>query len=84
MCRDVTIKNNTFDYCGQTPILIKPENRRYEGAVHKSIKITGNCFKKYKGCFLNARNSDDIYINDNLYYCKRKIKLKKCNNVVFK
>lgn len=84
MCRDVTIKNNTFDYCGQTPILIKPENKKYDGAVHKNIKITGNCFKKYKGCFLKARNSDDIYINDNLYYCKRKIKLKKCNNVVFK
>lgn len=28
MCRDVTVKNNIFDYCGQTPILIKPENRK--------------------------------------------------------
>ena len=39
MCCDVTIENNTFDYCGETPILIKPENSRHAGAVHKNIKI---------------------------------------------
>ncbi len=60
MCLDMTIKNNVFDYCGENGILIKPENKRHEGAVHKNITIEGNTFKKCeKPCF-------DIYSSDNI------------------
>lgn len=81
MCRDVTIKNNTFDYCGGTPILIKPENSKYAGAVHKNIRITGNTFKKYSGACVSMKDSDDILIKDNTYKSSKKIRVKNCKNV---
>ncbi|MGN0467268.1 MAG: right-handed parallel beta-helix repeat-containing protein, partial [Acutalibacteraceae bacterium] len=81
MCREVTIKNNTFDYCGGTPILIKPENSKYEGAVHKNIKIIGNTFKKYSGACISIKDSDDILIKNNKYKTGKKIRVKNCNNV---
>lgn len=80
MCRDVTIENNTFDYCGQTPILIKPENRIYSGAVHKNIKLIGNTFKKYKGYCISAKDTDGVLIKNNNFSGK-KIKAKNCNNI---
>ena len=78
MCKDVTIENNTFDYCGQTPILIKPENRMYAGAVHKNIKLIGNTFKKYKGYSINAKDTDGIVLKDNIFSGKS-IKTKNCD-----
>ena len=62
MCKNVTIENNTFDYCGGTPILIKPENRIYAGAVHKNIKLIGNIFKKYNGYCITAKDTDGILL----------------------
>ncbi|MGN0467405.1 MAG: right-handed parallel beta-helix repeat-containing protein, partial [Acutalibacteraceae bacterium] len=81
MCRDVTIKNNTFDYCGGTPILIKPENRKYAGAVHENIRIIGNTFKKYNGACISIKDSNDILIENNTYKSSKKIKTKNCKNV---
>ncbi len=80
MCHDVTIENNVFDYCGETPILIKPENSRYEGAVHKNIKIIGNEFKSYKGCCISAKATDDILVENN-EFSGEKIKTQNCNNI---
>ena len=79
MCRDVTIENNTFDYCGQTPILIKPENKVYAGAVHRNIKIIGNTFKRYKGHCINAKDTDDIVLTGNKFSGKG-ITTKNCKN----
>lgn len=81
MCKDVTIENNIFDYCGGTPILIKPENRIYAGAVHKNIKLIGNTFKKYKGYCISARNTDGIFLKSNKFSGTKKIKTKNCSNV---
>lgn len=78
MCKDVTIQGNTFDYCGQTPILIKPENRVYAGAVHKNIKLIGNTFKKYKGYSISAKDTDGILLKDNNFSGKS-IKAKNCD-----
>ncbi|MGN0542946.1 MAG: right-handed parallel beta-helix repeat-containing protein [Acutalibacteraceae bacterium] len=81
MCRDVTIKNNTFDYCGGTPILIKPENGKYAGAVHKNISIIGNVFKKYNGYCISAKDTDGIYVKSNHFFGGKKIKTDNCGNV---
>ena len=82
MCRDVTIKNNRFDYCGQTPILIKPENSKYAGAVHKNIKIADNTFKNYNGFCINAGSTDDILIENNSMKDDKKIKYNNCRNII--
>lgn len=81
MCRDVTVKGNIFDYCGETPVLIKPENRKYGGAVHRNIKIIGNTFKKYGGACISMKDSDDIVIKGNKFKCGKRIKIKNCRNV---
>ncbi len=78
MCTDVTIQNNTFDYCGQTPILIKPENKVYAGAVHKNVKLIGNTFKKYKGYCISAKDTDGIVLKGNKF-SGQSIKGKNCN-----
>ena len=82
MCRDVTIKNNVFDYCGETPILIKPENSNYGGAVHKNIKIIGNTFKKYDGACISAKAADGLTIKGNHFANSVKPKLVNCENVL--
>ncbi len=81
MCRNVTVKGNTFDYCGGTPVLIKPENSSYAGAVHKNIKIIGNTFRKYRGACIRIKDSDDILIRDNQFKSSKRIKTHNCKNV---
>lgn len=81
MCRDVTIRNNVIDYCGQTPVLIKPENAAHSGAVHKNIKIFDNIFKDYKGYCIFAKSTDNITIKDNQFYSGKIIKHKNCKNI---
>lgn len=80
MCRDVTVQNNVFDYCGGTPILIKPENSRYAGAVHRNIAIIGNTFKKYDGVAVSAKATDGITVRDN-HFSGEVIKTRDCENV---
>lgn len=79
-CRDVTIENNNFDYCGADVVLIKPENAKYKGAVHKNIRIKSNCFKKYSGHAVSAKNADSILIKEN-QYANGFMKMKNCNHV---
>lgn len=81
MCRDVTIKNNVFDFCGGTPILIKPENVEYNGAVHKNINIIGNTFKKYKGACISAKATDNIAIKDNTFANRKRNIFRNCKSV---
>ncbi|MGN0547226.1 MAG: right-handed parallel beta-helix repeat-containing protein [Acutalibacteraceae bacterium] len=81
MCKDVTIRNNTFDYCGGTPILIKPENGKYAGAVHKNIRIIGNTFKNYGGVCISAEATDGLIIKNNRFANKNKVKITNCGNV---
>lgn len=81
MCTDVTIENNMFDYCGQTPILIKPENSVHGGAVHRNITIKKNTFKKYKGVCIDAKSSDHIVIKDNSFARRKYLNTRNCTNV---
>ncbi len=84
MCRDVTIKNNQFDYCGAVPVLIKPENKKHNGAVHKNIKIINNRFNSYKGYAVSAKSSDNILISDNKFLSDKILKSVNCGNVTLK
>lgn len=84
-CTDVTIKGNTFDYCGGTPILILPENRVHEGAVHKNIVIENNHFNDYDKECIFAKSTDNIRIKGNTYKPNtQKLVLKNCTNVDMK
>lgn len=40
--RDVTIRRNLFMECGSPVIAVMPENDRYEGAVHRNVRIEAN------------------------------------------
>lgn len=81
MCCDVTVENNVFDFCGATPILIKPENSSHKGAVHKNVKILDNTFNKYCGNWLYAKSADNIQIRGNKLSGSKKIKTLNCTNV---
>lgn len=82
MCRDVTIRNNTFDYCGGTPILIWPENSRHAGAVHQNIKIADNVFPHFKGACIRAKSTDGLLVNGNRFDGKCLLQTKDCTDVV--
>lgn len=81
MCTNVQIKNNTFDYCGETPVLIKPENKLHKGAVHKNIEITGNIFKQYPGEPISIKSSENILIKDNDFKMSKALKATNCENI---
>lgn len=81
MCTDVTIKDNTFVYCGETPIRILPENRVHEGAVHKNIKIIGNKFKEYDGYCITAKSTSGLHIESNEFANQDYLKTENCENV---
>lgn len=82
MCKDVTIKNNVFDYCGQTPILIKPENSVFGGSVHTGITISDNTFLRYDGDCMRIASSGNIRIFGNKYSGKKSIITKNCKDVI--
>ncbi len=81
MCCDVTIRNNIFDYCGEAPILIKPENKVHAGAVHKNISIIGNTFRKYEGPCFSIKSSDNVLLKNNLVLGGEYLKTENCTNV---
>lgn len=59
-CHNVTIRNNTFDYCGENGVLIKPENKVDRGPVHKNIKIENNVFKKCERPVISSRCVENL------------------------
>lgn len=82
MCLDVTIKNNTFDYCGENGVLIKPENTEYQGAVHRNINIVGNTFKKCEKVCFDIKDSENIKIQNNVIEnCLEKLKTQNVTNL---
>lgn len=63
-CGDVLIKDNVFEFCGEVPVLIKPENKVNEGPVHKNIKIIGNTFN-YKGNPVSVKCAENAVVENN-------------------
>ncbi len=82
MCTDVTIRDNTFDYCGETPVRILPENKVHKGAVHRNIKIIGNTFKKYDGACITARSTKDLHIERNTFATDNHLETDLCEDVM--
>ena len=83
MCLDVTIRNNVFDYCGGNGVLILPENKVHEGAVHKNITIEGNEFKKCRNeCFYIKSSSDIKIMNNKIGKVPQIIKTKDADNII--
>ncbi len=81
MCRDVTIENNVFDYCGEAGVLINPENSLHSGAVHKNIRIKNNIFRKYSGYCINAKSAEDLEISENTFYCGNEFVSSNCSGI---
>ena len=81
MCKDVTISNNVFDYCGEAGILIKPENRTHQAAVHENIKILNNEFKGYNGACINAKSTKNLVIKGNTFANDDKLKTSNCEQI---
>lgn len=64
--RDVTIRRNLFMECGSPVIAVMPENDRYEGAVHRNVRIEANRFVIRQGSeAVSARATDGLIIRDN-------------------
>ncbi len=64
---DVIIRGNAFMNCEENAILIKPENKKYAGPVHRNILIENNLFIINNTYALNVINSANILMRDNVY-----------------
>lgn len=81
LCTDVTIANNLFADCGQTPIRIKPENQTHQGPVHTNIQVIENDFCKYKGTCVTIKSTANVLIKGNRFRCGKPLKQKNCTGV---
>lgn len=84
---NLTIRRNTFIECGGPIILIAPEYRRFEGAVHKNITIEKNVFESTNANVMGiyARGVDGLVVRDNFFKLKSGKDMditKDCSNVV--
>lgn len=64
---DVVIRGNAFMNCEEDAILIKPENKKYNGPVHRNILIENNLFVLNNTHAVNVSCSSDIIIKGNTY-----------------
>jgi len=65
--RDVVIRGNAFMNCEEDAILVKPENKKYNGPVHSNILIENNLFVLNNTHAVNISDSADVVIRDNTY-----------------
>ena len=64
---DVVIRGNAFMNCEEDVILIKPENKKYNGSVHRNILIENNLFVLNNTHAVNVSCSSDVVIKGNTY-----------------
>lgn len=65
--RDVVIRGNAFMNCEEDAILIKPENKKYNGSVHRNILIENNLFVLNNTHAVNVSCSCDVVLRGNTY-----------------
>lgn len=84
--KDVVIRGNAFMNCEEDAILIKPENKKYNGPVHRNILIENNLFVLNNTHAVNVSCSSDVVIKGNTYAGNpknnKKIVAKKVENLV--
>jgi len=64
---DAVIRGNAFMNCEEDAILIKPENKKYNGPVHRNILIENNLFVLNDTHAVNISCSSDIVLQGNTY-----------------
>ncbi len=64
---DVVIRGNAFMNCEADAILIKPENKKYAGPVHRNILIENNLFVMNDTYAVNASCCSDVVVRGNTY-----------------
>lgn len=86
MVQDVTISGNAFINCEENAILIKPENRKYAGPVHRNITIKNNLFILNNIHAVNVSSADNVLLQDNVYRGKapgnQLVVARNCTNLV--
>lgn len=65
--KNVTIRGNAFMNCDDNAILIAPECKKYEGAVHRNITIENNLFVLNKAHAVNVSCADNVILKNNIY-----------------
>ncbi len=65
--RDVVISSNAFMNCEDSAITVKPENKKYDGAVHSNILIENNLFVLNNIPALTVSSADNIVMKNNVY-----------------
>ncbi len=83
--QDVVISGNAFMNCEDSAVLVKPEIKKYAGAVHRNVVIENNLFVLNNIYALDATATDGIIMRGNMYKGRAKngkwINTKLCNNV---
>jgi len=69
---DAVIRGNAFMNCEEDAILIKPENKKYNGPIHRNILIENNLFVLNDTHALNISSSSGIVMQGNTYAGKPK------------
>lgn len=65
--KDVTIQNNLFFECGAPVVAITPENDRYDGPVHRNVRVLDNRFVLKSGEAVRARATDGLTVKGNYF-----------------
>ena len=65
--QDVVINGNAFMNCEKTAILIKPDCRRFGGAVHRNITVENNLFVLNNIHALDVSATENVLMKNNMY-----------------
>lgn len=63
--QDMTVRGNLFVECGSPVVGIMPENDRYDGPVHRNVRVEQNRFVIRQGEAVFARSTDGLVVKDN-------------------
>ncbi len=63
--RDVTIRRNRFDRCGEPVVQIDPSNRKPNPAVHRNIRIEDNRFELRGAVAVGAHSTAGLRVTGN-------------------
>ena len=65
--KDVVIRGNAFMNCEGDAILVKPENTKFNGPIHRNILIENNLFVLNDNHAINVSCSSEVVIRNNTY-----------------